>query len=86
MNINSMRCSMTREEQKTQRRQLIITKSLELFVKKGYSETKISDINPSLLFSGTINACVEKMTDAIEIIQSFCLAGVNITMNKYNKR
>ena len=35
---------MTREEQKTQRRQLIITKALELFVKKGYSETKIGDI------------------------------------------
>lgn len=35
---------MTREEQKAQRRQLIITKALELFVKKGYSETKIGDI------------------------------------------
>src|SRR5690554_3417560 len=27
-----------------------------------------------------------KMTDAIDIIHSFCLAGVNITMNEYNKR
>lgn len=35
---------MTREEQKQQRRQLILTKALELFVKKGYSETKIGDI------------------------------------------
>lgn len=33
-----------REEQKEQRYQLIITKALELFVKKGYRETKISDI------------------------------------------
>ena len=35
---------MTREEQKQQRRQQILTKALELFVKKGYSETKIGDI------------------------------------------
>ncbi len=34
----------TREEQKEQRRRLIISKALELFVKKGYSETKIGDI------------------------------------------
>lgn len=34
----------TREEQKEQRRQLIITKALELFAKKGYSDTKIGDI------------------------------------------
>ena len=34
----------TREEQKEQRRQLIILKALELFVKKGYSDTKIGDI------------------------------------------
>ena len=44
MNFYSMRCVMTREEQKAQRRQLIITNALELFVKKGYSETKIGDI------------------------------------------
>ena len=31
-------------EQKEQRRQLIIAKALELFVKKGYRETKVSDI------------------------------------------
>ncbi len=34
----------TREEQKEQRRKLIISKALELFVKKGYSDTKIGDI------------------------------------------
>lgn len=34
----------SRAEQKERRRQLIISKALELFVKKGYSETKISDI------------------------------------------
>lgn len=34
----------SRNEQKEQRRQLIIMKALELFVKKGYNETKISDI------------------------------------------
>lgn len=34
----------TREEQKEQRRQLILEKALELFVKKGYAETKIGDI------------------------------------------
>ena len=33
-----------REEQKEQRYQLIIIKALELFVKKGYRETKVSDI------------------------------------------
>lgn len=33
-----------REEQKEQRRQLILMKALELFVKRGYSETKIGDI------------------------------------------
>lgn len=39
-----MKCIMTREEQKEQRRQIIIANALELFVKKGYSETKIGDI------------------------------------------
>ena len=34
----------TREEQKEQRRRLILMKALELFVKRGYSETKIGDI------------------------------------------
>lgn len=34
----------TREEQREQRRQLILEQALELFVKKGYSETKIGDI------------------------------------------
>lgn len=33
-----------REEQREQRRQLILEKALELFVKKGYSDTKIGDI------------------------------------------
>lgn len=33
-----------REEQKEQRRKLILEQALELFVKKGYSETKIGDI------------------------------------------
>ena len=34
----------TRAEQKEQRRQLIIAKALELFVTKGFRETKVSDI------------------------------------------
>lgn len=34
----------TREEQKEQRRKLILEKALELFAKKGYSDTKIGDI------------------------------------------
>ncbi len=34
----------TRDEQKEHRRQLIIFKALELFAKKGYSDTKIGDI------------------------------------------
>ncbi len=34
----------TREEQKKMRRQLILEKGLNLFVEKGYSATKISDI------------------------------------------
>lgn len=33
-----------REEQKEQRRKIILTKALELFVKRGYSDTKIGDI------------------------------------------
>lgn len=33
-----------RDDQKEQRRQLILMTALDLFVKKGYSETKISDI------------------------------------------
>lgn len=33
-----------RKEQKEQRRQLILMKSLDLFVKKGYSETTVGDI------------------------------------------
>lgn len=35
---------LTREEQKKQRKQLIIFKALELFARKGYSDTKIGDI------------------------------------------
>ena len=35
---------MTRQEQKEARRQAILMKALELFVTKGYYETKISDI------------------------------------------
>ena len=35
---------LTREEQKEQRKQLIIFKALELFARKGYSDTKIGDI------------------------------------------
>jgi len=34
----------TRDEQKEQRRQLIIFKALELFAQKGYTDTKIGDI------------------------------------------
>lgn len=34
----------TRDEQKEQRRQLIIFKALELFAKKGYTDTRIGDI------------------------------------------
>ncbi|TCL59058.1 TetR family transcriptional regulator [Kineothrix alysoides] len=34
----------TRNEQKEKRRQLILWKALELFVKNGYAETKINDI------------------------------------------
>lgn len=34
----------TREEQKEQRREQILFKALELFARKGYSDTKISDI------------------------------------------
>lgn len=34
----------SRDEQKEQRRKLIISKALELFAKKGYSDTKIGDI------------------------------------------
>ncbi|MCM1112512.1 MAG: TetR/AcrR family transcriptional regulator [Muribaculum sp.] len=33
-----------REEQKEQRRQLILSKALELFAQRGYSDTKIGDI------------------------------------------
>lgn len=39
---------MTREEQKEQRQRQIMMKALELFVTKGYSETKISDIAGAL--------------------------------------
>lgn len=35
---------LSRDEQKEQRRQLIIEKALELFAKRGYSDTKIGDI------------------------------------------
>ena len=42
---------MTREEQKEFREKQILFKALELFVIKGYSETKISDIADSLNIS-----------------------------------
>ena len=42
---------MTRKEQKEFREKQILFKALELFVIKGYSETKISDIADSLNIS-----------------------------------
>ncbi|MBO4439814.1 MAG: TetR/AcrR family transcriptional regulator [Spirochaetaceae bacterium] len=39
---------MTRNEQKEERRKQILVKALELFVTKGYSETKITDISQAL--------------------------------------
>lgn len=47
MNIKSMKRVInltTRSEQKEKRRQLILWKALELFVRNGYAETKINDI------------------------------------------
>ena len=42
---------MTRKEQKEMRQKQIMLKALELFVTKGFSETKISDIAESLEIS-----------------------------------
>lgn len=42
---------MTRQEQKEARRKEILMRALELFVKKGYHETKISDIAESAQMS-----------------------------------
>ncbi len=42
---------MTRQEQKEARRKAILMKAMELFVKKGYHETKISDIAESVQMS-----------------------------------
>ena len=39
---------MTRNEQKEERRKQILFKALELFVTKGFTETKITDIAQSL--------------------------------------
>ncbi|MDF2473936.1 MAG: transcriptional regulator, TetR family [Anaerocolumna sp.] len=45
MNINLMgRGNMKREEQKEQRKKQIMSVALDLFVKKGYAATKVSDI------------------------------------------
>jgi AcrR family transcriptional regulator len=45
MNISLMgRGNMKREEQKEQRKKQIISVALDLFVKKGYAATKVSDI------------------------------------------
>ena len=42
---------MTRNEQKEERRKQILFKALELFVTKGFSETKITDISQALNIS-----------------------------------
>ena len=39
---------MTRNEQKEERRRQILFKALELFVTKGFNETKITDISQAL--------------------------------------
>ena len=44
MNINSIGAYMKRQEQKEARRQEILYVALDLFVKKGYAATKITDI------------------------------------------
>ena len=73
---------MTREEQKTQRRQLIITKSLELFVKKGYSETKISDIAKAANMSvGLMFHYFESKEQLYEELVRMGVEGTNVPQN-----
>lgn len=73
---------MTREEQKTQRRQLIITKALELFVKKGYSETKISDIAKAANMSvGLMFHYFESKEQLYEELVRMGVEGTNVPQN-----
>ena len=73
---------MTREEQKTQRRQLIITKALELFVKKGYSETKISDIAKAANMSvGLMFHYFESKEQLYEELVRLGVEGTNVPQN-----
>lgn len=69
----------TRNEQKEQRRQLILTKSLKLFVKKGYSETKISDIaTASNMSVGLLFHYFESKEKLYEALVKIGLEGTNI--------
>ena len=57
---------MTRQEQKEARRQAILMKALELFVTKGYYETKINDIaeGESDMFGIDFNECQESVINS----------------------
>ena len=76
-----------RFEQKELRKQLIIYKSLELFVKKGYAETKISDIAKEANMSvGLLFHYFSSKEQLYEELIKICVNGTNysIQMNFSN--
>ena len=68
-----------RDEQKEQRRQLIISKALELFAKKGYSDTKIGDIAKAADMSvGLMFHYFESKEQLYEVLVKMGAEGTNI--------
>jgi len=72
----------TRDEQKELRRQLIILKALELFAKKGYSDTKIGDIAKAANMSvGLMFHYFESKEQLYEELVRMGVEGTNMPMD-----
>ncbi len=70
-----------RDEQKEQRRQLIIVKALELFATKGYSDTKIGDIAKAVNMSvGLMFHYFESKEQLYEELVRMGVGGTNYPM------
>ena len=70
---------MTRNEQKEERRRQILFKALELFVTKGFNETKITDISQALGISTGL------LFHYYESKEQLCLALVQMGLEGTNK-
>ncbi len=77
---------MTRNEQKEERRRQILFKALELFVTKGFNETKITDISQALgISTGLLFHYYESKEQLYLALVQMGLEGTNTPQkNSYN--